>query len=89
MTYNAALLIPSGQTMTDTDQQRLIEQRLIEQRLVEQRIEQARIDELEARYDPEMAFRPTSDWLRQSITTALVALGIYHYYTAGFGIPAE
>jgi TRAP transporter 4TM/12TM fusion protein len=89
LTNNAALLIPSGQTMTDTDQQRLIEQRLIEQRLVEQRIEQARIDELEARYDPEMAFRPTSDWLRQSITTALVALGIYHYYTAGFGIPAE
>jgi TRAP transporter 4TM/12TM fusion protein len=50
---------------------------------------QSRLEELEARYDPEMAFRPTSTWLRSFITWLLVLLGIYHFYTAGFGIPAE
>jgi TRAP transporter 4TM/12TM fusion protein len=48
-----------------------------------------RAEELEAEYDPEMAFRPTSDWVRHLVTTGLVGLGFYHFYTAGFGIPAE
>ncbi len=51
--------------------------------------DQSRLDELEARYDPEMAFRPTSNWVRTLVTWLLVILGIYHFYTAGFGIPAE
>lgn len=52
-------------------------------------VDQRRLEELEARYDPEMTFRPTSDWLRRFVTALLVLLGIYHFYTAGFGIPAE
>ncbi len=52
-------------------------------------IDQRRLEELEARYDPEMAFRPTSHWVRTFVTWLLVLLGIYHFYTAGFGIPAE
>lgn len=52
-------------------------------------IDQQRLEELEARYDPEMAFRPTSFWLRRFVTWLLVLLGVYHFYTAGFGIPAE
>ena len=52
-------------------------------------IDQRRLEELEARYDPEMAFRPTSNWVRTFVTWLLVLLGIYHFYTAGFGIPAE
>ena len=52
-------------------------------------IDQRWLEELEARYDPEMAFRPTSHWVRAFVTWLLVLLGIYHFYTAGFGIPAE
>ena len=52
-------------------------------------VDQQRLEELEARYDPEMAFRPTSFWLRRFVTWLLVLLGVYHFYTAGFGIPAE
>ena len=52
-------------------------------------IDLRRTEELEARYDPEMAFRPTSPTVRKFVTACLVMLGIYHYYTAGFGIPAE
>lgn len=48
-----------------------------------------RIEELEAQYDPEMNFRTVSPWLRTAITWALVLLGLYHFYTAGFGIPRE
>ena len=48
-----------------------------------------RAEELEARYDPEMSFRPLSAIVRKLIYVTLVGLGIYHYYTAGFGIPRE
>lgn len=51
--------------------------------------EQRRIEELEAQYDPELNFRPVSPWLRRAIGWALVSLGVYHFYTAGFGIPRE
>ena len=51
--------------------------------------EAARIEELEAQYDPEMNFRTVAPWLRTAITWALVLLGLYHFYTAGFGIPRE
>ena len=46
-----------------------------------------RAEELEARYDPEMSFRPLAAIVRKLIYVTLVGLGIYHYYTAGFGIP--
>jgi len=48
-----------------------------------------RAEELEARYDPEMSFRPLSSVVRNLIYVTLVGLGLYHYYTAGFGIPRE
>ena len=51
--------------------------------------DERRIEELEAQYDPEMNFRPVAPWLRTGITYALVILGLYHFYTAGFGIPRE
>ncbi|HED14962.1 MAG TPA: TRAP transporter permease [Gammaproteobacteria bacterium] len=46
-------------------------------------------DELEQRYDPEMAFRATGPRLGLLVTTALVAMSIYHYYAAGFGLIRE
>ncbi|MCP5154000.1 MAG: TRAP transporter permease [Ectothiorhodospiraceae bacterium] len=49
----------------------------------------AQAEALEARYDPEMSFRPLGSWVRGLIYVTLVGLGIYHYYTAGFGIPRE
>ena len=51
--------------------------------------EVTRIEELEAQYDPEVNFRTVAPWLRTVITWALVILGVYHYYTAGFGIPRD
>lgn len=44
---------------------------------------------LEAKYDPEMNFRPIGSYVRWLVYLTLVGLGIYHYYTAGFGIPRE
>ena len=53
------------------------------------RLDIERAEELESRYDPEMSFRPLSTFVRGLIYVTLIALGIYHYYTAGFGIPRE
>ena len=52
-------------------------------------LDQRRAEELEARYDPEMSFRPLGSFVRWLVYLVLVGLGIYHYYTAGFGIPRE
>lgn len=54
-----------------------------------QKLDLEKAAELESRYDPEMHFRPVSRWLRFLVMACLVVLGVYHYYTAGFGIPAE
>jgi len=51
--------------------------------------DEKRLEELESQYDPEMNFRPVAPWLQRAITWALVGLGFYHFYTAGFGIPRE
>ncbi|PWW00442.1 TRAP transporter 4TM/12TM fusion protein [Hoeflea marina] len=45
--------------------------------------------ELERKYDPEMAFRPSGRTVGVIVTTALVAMSIYHYYAAGFGLVRE
>lgn len=50
-------------------------------------LEQA--EKLEAKYDPEMNFRPLGRSVQIFVYISLVSLGIYHYYTAGFGIPRE
>ncbi|WP_457647136.1 TRAP transporter permease [Profundibacter sp.] len=44
---------------------------------------------IEREYDPEMAFRQTGKGLAMFITTALVAMSIYHFYAAGFGLVRE
>jgi TRAP transporter 4TM/12TM fusion protein len=53
------------------------------------RLNLGRAGELEAQYDPEMSFRPLGSFVRVLVYLTLVGLGIYHYYTAGFGIPRE
>ena len=45
--------------------------------------------ELERKYDPEMAFRPTGRTVALLVTAALVAMSLYHYYAAGFGLVRE
>jgi len=48
----------------------------------------ASLKEIEETYDAEVRFRPTvppASWL---ITGLLIAMSLYHYYTAGFGTPA-
>lgn len=45
--------------------------------------------ELERKYDPEMAFRPTGKAVALMVTAALVAMSLYHYYAAGFGLVRE
>ena len=52
-------------------------------------IDRRKAEELEARYDPEMSFRPLGPVVQKIVFVTLIGLGIYHYYTAGFGIPRE
>ncbi len=45
--------------------------------------------ELEAKYDNEMRFRPLAPTATKTVTYLLLALSIFHYYTAGFGLLRE
>jgi len=45
--------------------------------------------EIERNYDPEMAFRQTGKALTMFISTALVAMSVYHFYASGFGLIRE
>lgn len=45
------------------------------------------MQELEARYDSEVRFRPLPPALGWITATALFVLSCYHFYTAGYGIP--
>ena len=47
------------------------------------------LHEIERRYDPELAFRPTGRWMALAIAAALVAMSVYHFYAAGFGLIRE
>ncbi|MFT6774846.1 MAG: TRAP transporter 4TM/12TM fusion protein [Paracoccaceae bacterium] len=49
----------------------------------------AELAEIERRYDPELAFRPTGPMLAGAIATALVAMSVYHFYASGFGLIRE
>jgi len=49
----------------------------------------ARADELEARYDTELQTRQPRGWAGGFVFLVLVAFAIYHYWTAGTGIPAD
>ncbi len=45
--------------------------------------------EIERKYDPETAFRTTGPKLAIVISTALVAMSVYHFYASGFGLIRE
>ncbi len=44
---------------------------------------------LEEKFDPEIRFRPLSPFANWIVGSALVALSLFHYYTAGFGLLSE
>ncbi len=46
----------------------------------------AEIEELEQRYDPEMAFRHNFGMTKWLVVALLFLLSLFHYYTAGFGV---
>jgi len=48
----------------------------------------ASLKEIEETYDAEVRFRPTAPPASWLITGLLIAMSLYHYYTAGFGTPA-
>lgn len=45
--------------------------------------------EIERKYDPETAFRATGRGIGVVITAGLVAMSVYHFYAAGFGLIQE
>ena len=47
------------------------------------------LDEIERRYDPETAFRPTGTVIAAVVSLALVAMSAYHFYASGFGLIRE
>ncbi|TQV78360.1 TRAP transporter permease [Denitrobaculum tricleocarpae] len=55
----------------------------------EDRLSAEEIAELERKYDPETAFRPTGAKIAVVITTLLVAMSVYHFYASGFGLIRE
>ena len=48
-----------------------------------------RLAEIERKYDPEMAFRPTGRTISAILSIALVAMSVYHFYASGFGLIRE
>lgn len=47
------------------------------------------LTELEQKFDPEMRFRPLAAWAATLVAALLIALSLFHYYTAGFGLLQE
>ena len=52
-------------------------------------IDPDKLKQLEEKFDPEMRFRPTLPPASQIVTALLIALSLFHYYTAGFGLLRE
>jgi len=52
-------------------------------------IDDKAVAELETKYDSEMRFRPMANIALTTVTTLLIVLSIFHYYTAGFGLLRE
>lgn len=48
-----------------------------------------RADALEAKYDPDLQFRPLANIATWVVGTLLVCLSLFHYYVAGFGVIRE
>ncbi|MCS0503657.1 TRAP transporter permease [Ancylobacter mangrovi] len=51
--------------------------------------DEAKVRELEETYDPEIRFRPLAPGAGYLVGGLLVALSLFHYYTAGFGLLQE
>ncbi len=47
------------------------------------------LEEIERKYDPEMAFRPTGAMIGAFVSFALVSMAVYHFYASGFGLIRE
>ncbi|KKJ78307.1 C4-dicarboxylate ABC transporter permease [Kiloniella litopenaei] len=45
--------------------------------------------EIEEKYDPEMAFRPTGRMITLLVTLLLVSMSLYHFYASGFALIRE
>lgn len=52
-------------------------------------IDDKAVAKLETKYDSEMRFRPMVNVALKTVTFLLIALSIFHYYTAGFGLLRE
>jgi len=48
-----------------------------------------KLHEIERKFDPELAFRPTGPLIAGVISLALVAMSAYHFYASGFGLVRE
>ena len=53
------------------------------------KLTEAELAEIERKFDPETAFRPTGKSLAFVITTVLVTMSVYHFYASGFGLIRE
>ncbi len=49
----------------------------------------AELEAIERKYDPELAFRSSGPVIATVITSALVAMSLYHIYSSGFGLFRE
>jgi len=47
------------------------------------------LHEIERKYDPELAFRPTGRSIAILVSICLVAMSAYHFYASGFGLVRE
>ena len=52
-------------------------------------LDERKLQELEEKFDPEMRFRPTVAPATWIVVALLIALSLFHYYTAGFGLLRE
>ncbi len=52
-------------------------------------LDEAKARELEEQFDSEIRFRPLAPLAARLVGAALIALSIFHYYTAGFGLFSE
>ena len=52
-------------------------------------LDDKQLQELEQKFDPEMRFRPLTKTAATVVGGLLIALSLFHYYTAGFGLLQE
>lgn len=55
----------------------------------EQELTPEMLAEIERKFDPETAFRPTGKAIAMIVMTALVAMSVYHFYASGFALIRE